>query len=61
MEYQAILDLFNELAESNDKQAKSTKVEPMARYFEGKKDAYTVAAQRIIRAMELHKLNEAIA
>ena len=27
MEYQAILDLFNELAESNDKQAKSTKVE----------------------------------
>ena len=49
-----ILELFNELADSNTKAAADFKDwEPMFNYYEGKSDAYRIAAERIEMAINL--------
>lgn len=53
---ESILEFFNELADSNAKGAANFKDwEPMFNYYEGKRDAYQRAAERIEMAITLSK------
>ena len=53
---ESILELFNELADSNAKAAVDFKDwEPMCNYYEGKCDAYRIASERIEMAITLSK------
>jgi hypothetical protein len=53
---ESILELFNDLSDNNAKAAEDFKEwEPMANYYEGKRDAYQIAAERIEMAITLHE------